>query len=197
MKQTELHLSTADRVVLDGFRGKGVHPAREVNRAHLLMALDDGVAESTICQVLGLGRTALWRTRAAYCQGGLEFALHDEARAGEPRKYQTNEEAEVVALVCSAPPRGHKRWAIRLLTAAGRQRPGLANVNRETVRLMLKKTTASPGASCCGASAGSRPSIATGCMGCWVSMLVRTMRGNPWCASMRRASNCFARPVRR
>ena len=139
MKQTELHLSTADRVVLDGFRGKGVHPAREVNRAHLLMALDDGVAESTICEVLGLGRTALWRTRAAYCQGGLEFALHDEARPGQPRKYQTNEEAEVVALVCSAPPRGHKRWTIRLLAAAARQRPGLANVSRETVRLMLKK----------------------------------------------------------
>jgi transposase len=147
MKQTELHLSTADRIVLDGFRGKGVHPAREVNRAHLLMALDDGVAEATICQVLGLGRTALWRTRAAYRQGGLEFALHDEARPGQPRKYQTNEEAEVVALVCSAPPSGHKRWTIRLLTAAACERPGLANISRETVRLMLKKTTASLGAS--------------------------------------------------
>jgi len=27
MKQTELQLSTSDRVVLDGFRRKGVHPA--------------------------------------------------------------------------------------------------------------------------------------------------------------------------
>ena len=110
------------------------------------MALDDGIAESTICQVLGLGRTALWRTRAAYRHGGLEFALHDEARPGQPRKYKTNEEAEVVALVCSAPPSGRKRWTIRLLTAAARQRPGLANVNRETVRQMFKKTIASLGA---------------------------------------------------
>jgi len=139
MRQTELHLSTADRVALDAFRSKGVHPAREVNRAHLLMALDSGVAEATICQVLGLGRTALWRTRAAYREGGMEFALHDEARPGQPRKYLTNEEAEVVALVCSAPPSGRKRWTIRQLTAAARERPGLANVNRETVRLMLKK----------------------------------------------------------
>jgi transposase len=146
MKQTDLRLSTADRDFLDGFRSKGVHPAREVNRAHLLMALDSGVAEATICQVLGLGRTALWRTRAAYREGGLEFALHDEARPGQPRKYQTNEEAEVVALACSAPPSGRKRWTIRLLTAAAHERPGLANVNRETVRQMLKKTIASPGA---------------------------------------------------
>jgi transposase len=146
MKQTELQLSAADRVVLDGFRSKGMHPAREVNRAHLLMALDSGVAEATICQVLGVGRTAVWRTRAAYREGGLEFALRDESRPGQPRKYQTNEEAEVVALACSAPPSGRKRWTIRLLTAAARERPGLANVNRETVRLMLKKTIANPGA---------------------------------------------------
>ena len=147
MKQAELHLSESDRLALNAFRSKGVHPAREVNRAHMLMALDSGVGDATICQVLGLGRTALWRTRAAYRQGGLEYALHDEARSGQPRKYQTEQEAEVVALACSAPPSGRKRWTIRLLTGAARERPGLAQVNRETVRQMLKTTTASPGAS--------------------------------------------------
>ena len=147
MKRTELHLSEPDRLAVNAFRSTGVHPAREVNRAHVLMALDGGVADATICQVLGLGRTALWRTRAAYRQGGWEYALHDEARPGQPRKYHTGQEAEVVTLACSAPPGGRKRWTIRLLTAAARERPGLANVNRETVRQMLKKTTASPGAS--------------------------------------------------
>ena len=145
MKQTELHLIEPDRGTLNAFRGKGVRPARAVNRAHVLMALDQGVPEATICQVLGLGRTALWRTRAAYREGGLEFALHDEARSGQPRKYQTSQEAEVVALACSSPPAGSKRWTIGLLTAASRERPGLAGVNRETVRQMLKKTIANPG----------------------------------------------------
>lgn len=147
MKQTELHLTESDRIALNTFRSKGVHLAREVNRAHVLMALDGGVAEAAICRVLGLGRTALWRTRAAYRQGGLEYALHDEARPGQPRKYQTGQEAEVVALACSAPPGGRQRWTIRLLTAAAQKRPGLASVNRETVRQMLKKTLANPGAS--------------------------------------------------
>lgn len=147
MKQIELHLTDPDRLTLIAFRSKGKHPAREINRAHALLAMDRGVADATICEVLGLGRTALWRTRAAYCQGGLAYALHDEARPGQPRKYQTNQEAEVVALACSAPPGGRKRWTIRLLTAAVRERPGLTNVNRETVRQMLKKTSASRGAS--------------------------------------------------
>lgn len=147
MKQTELRLKASDRLALDTLRSKGVHLAREVNRAHVLMALDSGIPEATICQVLGLGRTALWRTRAAYRQGGWEYALHDEPRSGQPRKYQTDQEAEVVALACSAPPGGRKRWTIRLLTAAAQERPGLASVNRETVRQMLKKTTVNPGAS--------------------------------------------------
>ena len=145
MKQTELRLKRSDRIALDGFRSKGMHLAREVNRAQVLLALDSGVPEETICQVLGLGRTALWRTRAAYRQGGLEYALHDAPRSGQPRKYQTDQEAEVVALACSAPPGGRKRWTVRLLTAAAQERPGLASVNRETVRQMLKKTTASLG----------------------------------------------------
>ena len=147
MKQIELHLTESDRLALNAFRSKGVHLAREVNRAHVLMALDSGVADATICQVLGLGRTASWRTRAACHQGGLEYALHDAARPGQPRKYQTDQEAEVVALACSTPPGGRKRWTVRLLTAAARQRPGLAGVNRETVRQMLKKMPANPGAS--------------------------------------------------
>jgi len=46
MKQTELSLSESDRHVLRAFRGKGAHPAREVNRAHVLMALDSGIAEA-------------------------------------------------------------------------------------------------------------------------------------------------------
>ena len=146
MRQTELHLTAPERGTLNAIRGKGVHPAREVNRAHALMALDRDIPEAMICQVLGLGRTALWRTRAAYREGGLELALHDEPRSGQPRKYQTSQEAEVVALACSAPPGGRKRWTISLLTAASRERPGLAGVNRETVRKMLKKATANPGA---------------------------------------------------
>ena len=145
MKETELVLSESDRRTLSAFRSKGVHPAREVNRAHVLLAMDSGVADATISEVVGLGRTALWRTRAAYCQGGLEYALHDEARPGQPRKYLTDQEAEVVALACSEPPSGRKRWTIGLLTAAARKHPNLASVNRETVRQMLKKTIASPG----------------------------------------------------
>lgn len=146
MRQTELHLSEEDRAVVEEVRSKGRHHSREINRAHMLACLDRGVPEAQILAVLGVGRTALWRTRAAYLQGGLELALLDVARPGRPRVYDTDAEAQVTALACLAPPEGRKRWTMVELERAARREPGLGNVSRETVRRMLKKTTSSPGA---------------------------------------------------
>ena len=146
MRQTELHLTDEDRSLVDEIRSKGVHPSREVNRAHVLSSLDRGVPEAQIMAVLGMGRTAVWRTRAAYLQGGLELAVFDIARSGRPRQYDTDDEARVTALACSAPPAGRQRWTMVELERAARREPGLDSVSRETVRRMLKKTTSSPGA---------------------------------------------------
>ena len=146
MRQTELHLSAEDRTVIDGIRSGGVHHCRELNRAHALSCLDRGIPEAQIMAVLGIGRTALWRTRAAYLQGGVELAVFDVARSGRPRQYDTDAEARVTALACSAPPQGRQRWTMIELERAARQEQGLAKVSRETVRRMLKKTTSSPGA---------------------------------------------------
>ncbi len=147
MRQTKIHLSEEDRAALKPFRSKGQRSAREVNRAHILLALDEKVPDALIMQVLGVGRTAIWRTRSAYVERGLDYALHDVARTGQPRKYGTDQQAEIVALSCSAPPRGAKRWTIQLLTKAVRRRPKLRNISRESIRFFLKKTTAGPGAS--------------------------------------------------
>ncbi|MCW5230424.1 helix-turn-helix domain-containing protein [Verminephrobacter eiseniae] len=146
MRQTELHLTDEDRAAVDEIRRKGRHHAREVNRAHVLHSLDRGVPEAQIMAVLGLGRTAVWRTRLAYLQGGIDLAVFDLARPGRPRQYGTDDEARVMALACSAPPAGQKRWTLAQLECAARQEPGLGRMGRETVRRILRKTTANPGA---------------------------------------------------
>jgi transposase len=145
MRQSELHLSEQDRSIIEGIRAKGLHQSREVNRAHILSSLDRGVPESQIMDVLGVGRTAVWRTRAAYLQGGVELALFDVERSGRPRQYDTDAEARVTALACSTPPAGRQRWTVVELERVARQELGLAGVSRETVRRMLKKTTSNPG----------------------------------------------------
>ena len=94
MRRTELQLTKKDRQLIASFRAKGVHSAREFNRAHILAALDRGLSERQIMEVLGVGRTAIWRTRAAYLQGGLDHAVADVQRPGKPRRYRTEVEAQ-------------------------------------------------------------------------------------------------------
>ena len=147
MRQTDLSLNKRDRRVVDEFRAKGLHMAREFNRAHILAALDSRVPERQIMEVLNVGRTAVWRTRAAYLKGGLDFALHDEPRPGKPKRYEADAEAQITALACSAPPAGAQRWTIALLTEAARRHPQMRNISRETIRRVLKKTSSNPGAS--------------------------------------------------
>jgi len=146
MRQTEMHLTDEDRVAIDRIRCQGVHQSREVNRAHVLSCLDRGIPEPQIMAVLGIGRTALWRTRSAYVQGGVDLAVFDVARSGRPCLYDTDAEARVTALACSTPPKGRQRWTIMELERAARQEPGLGSVSRETIRRMLKKTISSRGA---------------------------------------------------
>ena|SRR5690349_8796209 len=146
MKANRIDLASGDRRFLEGFRSKGQHSAREVTRAHILLSLGEGVPTPQIQKVLGVSRMVIWRTQSAYREKGLDYALYDAARPGQPAKYGTNQEAEVVALACSEPPEGAARWTVRLLTIAARHRPKLEGVNRETIRQILKKTSVSLGA---------------------------------------------------
>ncbi len=54
MRQTELRLSRKDKQTVEEVRAKGLHHSREVNRAHILAALDRQVPQAQIMEVLGV-----------------------------------------------------------------------------------------------------------------------------------------------
>jgi transposase len=145
MKSKRFGLSTGDKRFLEGFRSKGQHSARELSRAHILLALEAQVPTAQIQQVLGVSRMVIWRTQSAYREKGLDYAVYDVSRSGQPVKYSTDQQAEVVALACSQPPEGAARWTIRLLTISARHRPKLEGINRESIRQILKKTSVNLG----------------------------------------------------
>jgi hypothetical protein len=152
MRQTELRLSNRDRRTIEATRSKGWRLAREVNRAHVLAALARQVPEAQIMQVLGVGRTMIWRTRAAYLEGGLGHALEDVQRPGRPSRYRSGVEVQITALACSAPPAGTQRWTLLLLERAARAQPGMRQISRETIRRILRKTVSIPGTGWSGAA---------------------------------------------
>jgi transposase len=142
MRRIQIHLSKSDLKTIEALRSKGLHSSREISRAHILAALDYQLSDEQIGAVLGVSRKVIWRTLSAYREKGLDYALRDARRSGAPRKYRPDQaQAEVAAVACSQPPPGAKRWTVKLLTEAVGQREGLAGINRESVRQLLKKTS--------------------------------------------------------
>lgn len=136
----ELRLTQRERNYLRDFKKTGAHSIREFNRATVLMFLDKGLSISDIEDLLEVDRTTIWRIKKRYLNDGLERALIDDERSGQPIKYTTDHEAELIALACGPVPEGRRRWTIRLLIEELRKVPGFETITYGSVRKMLKKT---------------------------------------------------------
>ncbi len=81
-----------------------------------------------------------------YVAAGLDAALHRKAPARQYRHTLDGEqEARLVALACSAPAQGHKRWTLRLLADRLVELQVVETISYETVRQALKQTGSSRG----------------------------------------------------
>lgn len=124
---------------LNDFIKRGRKSARELTRAHILLLLNDEKTEMEIKDTLRISRATVSNVKKRYREEGLEIALSEKSRPGQPRKYSPKQEAEVIAFACTKPPKGHKRWSIRLIANRLHRRKGFETINRETIRLILKK----------------------------------------------------------
>ena len=72
---------------------------------------------------------------------GLEAALLPKpSKRIYGRKLDGAQEAHLIALACSKPPAGKKRWTLRLLADTMVELEHADSVSHETVRQTLKKT---------------------------------------------------------
>ncbi len=140
----QLRLSTKDRQQLKTMTRKGTYSARVLNRARILLLSDRNKSDTEISESLQLGRTTVYRIKKRYQRKGLSFALEENPRPGQPKKYSEHDKAEIIALVCSTPPTGAQRWSLRLLTEEA-AKVSKRKPRRESVRLILKKVGRSLG----------------------------------------------------
>jgi hypothetical protein len=146
-----VRLSDDERRRLDRLTRVGAAHARSIQHARILLLADEadvGPAwtDEKVADALACGVATVARVRKRFLSDGLEAAVRPRREApGRPPKIDGAAEAHLIALACSAPPEGHARWSLRLLTdrfvelalAEGRlERP----VSHETVRQVLKKT---------------------------------------------------------
>jgi putative transposase len=140
-----LNLQEKERSFLALFIRTGKKSARSVGRANILLLLDQGNTGDEIAKMQRVNRDTVYNLKRRYLNEGLERALNEKPRSGQPTKYNKKQHAEIIALACTDPPVGRKRWSVRLLTQTLQKKSGFETVNRETIRVTLKKAGQSPG----------------------------------------------------
>ena len=145
MLRTEMKLKRNEIKFLRKYKKSSNRSEREYNRANILLLLDKGKKDREIEDFLEVDRATIWRTKQKYLKEGLKSALEEKERSGQPAKYGTQEKAEVIATACSGPPKGRAKWTLELLTDTLKEKEGLSTINRESIRLILKKTNVSLG----------------------------------------------------
>ncbi|WP_164851465.1 helix-turn-helix domain-containing protein, partial [Larkinella soli] len=129
-------LSDANQDSLTQLLTKGKESVRKLNRARVLQFLHQGQRPDQISTLLGVCPATVYNIRKRYLEEGLERALTEKARTGQPRKVTHRVEAEITAIACSEAPDGSARWTATLIN---QQLIKLdIHVHDESVRLALK-----------------------------------------------------------
>ncbi len=144
-------LSEEERARLHTMIGRGVAPASVLSHARILLKANQGQAgpswtDAAIAVAVEVNPATVARVRQQYVTAGLEVALHRKPPARQyRRRLDGQQEARLVALACSAPPAGHKRWTLRLLADRLVELEIVESVSYETVRQVLQQTASSRG----------------------------------------------------
>lgn len=146
-KKYRVTLTAEERTELGAMISRGKADARKLAHARVLLLADqaDGAPvriDREIASALGLSTRTVERVRRRFVEEGIESALLPKpAKRIYARALDGAQEAHLIALACSAPPEGKRRWTLRLLAERVVALEYAEAVSYETVRRTLKKTS--------------------------------------------------------
>ena len=147
---TPFVLSEPDLTTLNKLVSKGKESVRKLNRVRALQFSHQGQHPEQISTLLGISVATVYNLRKRYRENGLQRAISEKARPGQPRKVTQQVEAQITQLACSEAPDGSVRWTVNLINERLIQLD--IHVHDESVRLALKKVSSSRGSKSSGAS---------------------------------------------
>ncbi len=125
--------------------GKGA--ARKLTHARVLLQADQsdtgpGWTDERVAEGLGVTSRSVERIRKRFVEEGLASALlrKKQCRPSKERLLDGAKEAKLIAVCCSKPPEGRRRWTLRLLSDRLVELNVVESISYETVRQTLKKT---------------------------------------------------------
>ncbi len=140
-------LTETERDELRRLIAAGTATARKLTHARVLLKADQspggpGWADERIVQAVEVSQPTISRIRKQYVEEGLEASLNRRApRRQYHRKLDGEQEARLVAVACSDPPKGHARWSLRLLADKLVELEIVEDISYQTVGRILKKTS--------------------------------------------------------
>src|SRR3982750_4055365 len=163
-KRYRVTLTAAEREALGGMISRGKADARRLVHARVLLHADASEggpdwADTRIAEAVRVSVRTIERVRQRFVEDGLEAALRPKPSPRVyARKLDGEQEAKLVALACSEPPEGKKRWTLRLLAERVVELEVVSELSHETVRQTLKKECAQAAP----AAGGGQPAPAPG-----------------------------------
>ena len=146
-KKHVVTLIGADRAVLEKIITTGVHPARVIMRARVLLELDSAVGEvdhrEVIAERVGVSTETvrLIAKRFADTGGNVDATITRKKRGQPPvpSPVTGDVEARLIALACSVPPAGYTRWSLRLMEKHVALTEDIPDLDHSTIGRVLKK----------------------------------------------------------
>jgi transposase len=135
-----IQLSHDEVQQLQQFIMTGIHAARAIIRARILLLAHSGHSDPAIAEEVGVCLATVFNIRRRYCQEGLQAVLTERARPGQPRKLDGPGEAHLTAIACSAAPDGRVRWTAQLLADRLVDLALVDAISARTISRVLKKT---------------------------------------------------------
>ena len=138
-------LSEPDRQSLQKIVKSGEDNTRKITRCRILLLADEtkGKTDEEISEALNVCLATVFNIRRRYCHGGLESAISEGARSGQPPKFKGKSMAKITAIACSKPPEGHARWSLRLLAEHVIELNIVESISHVSIGNILKKTNSS------------------------------------------------------
>jgi transposase len=141
-----VRLTPEERRGLEAMIRKGRAAAYKIRHAHILLKADaDGPAwtDVRIAEAFGCHLRTVENLRKRFVLEGLGAALNrkKQSRPSVARKLDGEKEAKLVAVACSPPPEGRRRWTLRLIADRMVELDIVDSISHETVRQAMKKTS--------------------------------------------------------
>lgn len=141
-KKYIVRLSSAEREVLQTVVKKLKGSSQKVRRAQVLLKADaDGPnwTDADIAEAFGCRIRTVELIRERLVTEGFEKTLEGQSKKSRGKVLDGKQEAKIIALRLSSPPKGFAHWTLRLLAEQAVELEITESVSHETVRRLLKK----------------------------------------------------------